>query len=74
MVKQCKDHVGRRHGLKHSPQIAHEIAKDTILCLLLFCGTIALINEYLARDKVEWLEWRNYYYSELKTKRDNIPE
>jgi hypothetical protein len=66
--------LGRKHGLKHSPSIAREITKDTIMCALILIGTIALVRDYLQRDKIEGLAWREYYYGELKTKRDNIPD
>ena len=65
--------LGRRFGLKHSPEIAREISKDTILGLILLVSTIVMINDYRQRDTVESIEWRNYYYGELKNKRDNIP-
>ena len=64
---------GRYHGLKHSPEIAREITKDTVLIILFFVANLLLTYEYVARDNADHRDWNNYYYSEFKTKRDNIP-
>jgi hypothetical protein len=58
---------GRNHGLKHSPAIAKEITKDSILITLFVIGNLFLVFEYASRDTQEQKDWLNYFYSDLKT-------
>lgn len=65
--------LGRYHGLKHSPEVAREISKDSILIVIFFFANFFLILDYISRGNAEQHEWVNYFHSDMKTKRDNIP-
>lgn len=41
---------------------------------IFFIANFLLVLEYASRDNAEQHDWLNYFYSDMKNKRDNIPK
>jgi hypothetical protein len=46
-------YIGRYHGLKHSPEVAQEISKDTAYVIVFLIVNAIIVWDFLRRDMEE---------------------